>query len=56
MNELYVRLKFDKRDDDEVAGIGFFATTEQVNVIKAVARRNNLFMVVQEEFDFSEEE
>lgn len=56
MDEVYVKLRFEKDDEENVSGIGFWVNEEQVKVVMDIAKRNGLFMVVEQEYDFTGEE
>lgn len=53
MEEYYVRLQYEKGDDE--FAIGFFATEPQITHLIDIAKRNQLFMVVEQEYDFTGE-
>ena len=56
MYEVFVKLRFEKDDEENVSGIGFWVNEEQVKVVMDIAKRNGLFMVVEQEYDFTGEE
>lgn len=54
MKEYYVKLQYERKEDD--FAVGFFATEPQISHLIDIAKRNQLFMIVEHEYDFTEEE
>lgn len=55
MEQVYVYLSYEK-DPNKEYGIGFFVKFDLVEHFKKIAKENKLYMLVELEFDFLDEE
>ena len=52
--EVYIYLSY-KQDYDKANGVGFFAKKDKVKFFKEIAKDNELFLSVEEIFDYTED-
>ena len=54
MEEFFVKIRYEQ--DEDSYGIGVWVTEQQVGMLKEIAKRNKLYMVIEQDFDFTGEE
>lgn len=52
MNEVYIYLSYEA-DPNKEHGIGFFVNSELVDTFKEIAKNNELYLLIENEFDFT---
>lgn len=55
MNEVYIYLS-EVTDTYKEWGVGFFVNSELVDTFKEIAKRNNLYLLIKNEFNFTKKD